>query len=256
MAMPLRAADEDVVLEEALAEEAPQKQEEAVEKTAPDVEIEPSRASLKKKLCNCKYFTDVPYKKRRTTWGGYLGFQYGTFNPINYEPSFSTSTYDAVYTQKTGSVELVFGLKYNFFLGSLGAQITSGYFSANNGSTTAASRLTIIPVMAGVRYALDNIFDEPYVVPYASGGMYTGLYTESQQGLSVTGNSAFAPYYSVGAMFQLDWLDKDSHESGYEDFGLENTYLYVEARSFMAATNNLPDLSTPLQIFGGLQTEF
>jgi hypothetical protein len=60
-------------------------------------------------------------------------------------------------------------------------------------------------------------------------------------------------------MFQLDWIDTDSHASGYEDFGLENTFLFVEGRSFLKATTGstaAADFSTPLQINGGLKLEF
>lgn len=253
--LSLRAQEEEIELlpDEAVIEE-PKAQ---IQETGQEpVEIEKSNIALRKKLCKCDYFVDVPYKQRRSTWGSFLGFQWGAFIPVNYEPSFSAGTlFDDVYQNKMGAFELTFGLKLNFFLGSIAAQITSGYFSATT-NTQNGPTLTIIPVMAGIRYALDNLFGEPYVVPYVAGGMYTGLYTETQQGLTVTGNSAFAPYYALGALFQLDWLDRDTHESGYEDFGLENTFLYAEMRSFMTATNNLPDLSTPLQLFAGLQLEF
>jgi hypothetical protein len=190
-----------------------------------------------------------------------VGIYGGQYAPTNYDPDFVTKNFDDYYgSGKTPNVEFALGLKFNFFLGSITAQGTAGYFSAKNTQTAGAeSTLTVYPITAGLLYALDNFFKEPYVVPYVNIGLYSAIYNESVAGLSVKGNSPFAPFYAVGLMFQLDWIDTDSHASGYEDFGLENTFLFVEGRSFLKATTGstaAADFSTPLQINGGLKLEF
>jgi len=126
------------------------------------------------------------------------------------------------------------------------------YFCAKYSSKRQAERN---PITGGLIYELDNIFKEPYVV-YAIGGVYKNYYTETVGPLSVTGSTPFAAFYAVGLMFQLDWIDTETHANGYDDFGLENTFLFIEGRSFLQATSLNPDFSTPLQLNAGLRVEF
>jgi hypothetical protein len=232
---------------------------------APDFEVEKIRGGGVKKNCKCEYNLGTAYRDRRDHFGSLIGVQWGAYAPTNYQPSFTTQSYNNYYGgQQSGSIELSIIIKWNTPLGSIGPAITGGIFTATHTDSSVNPNITttfsVIPVTAGIMYALDTLFKEPYVVPYVVGGMYTGIYNESVGGLSVKGNSAFAPFYSVGAMFQLDWIDPEAHESGYLDYGMENTFLYVEGRSFMQATSVNPninsDFSTPIQIFAGLRTEF
>lgn len=214
---------------------------------------------IQKKLCNCRFDSNVAYLDRRSRFSGFIGFQSGGYSPTNYNPDFASETFADYYGAKSGPlVELVFGFKLNFLLGSIGPHITAGYYSANkaqDGNDSFAT-LTAIPVTFGGILALDALFGEPYLVPYAVAGGYTVFYSEKQEGLSVDGNSPFAPFVALGAMLQLDWIDKEAHKSAYEDFGLENTFLFVEGRTFLSAADAVPDFSTPLQINGGLRIEF
>ena len=207
------------------------------------------------KVCKCHFTAATAYVDRRATVGGFFGFMAGTYSPDNYQPNFNNQTFNGYYTDKKGpNIEMVLGMKLNFFFGSIGPQITGGYYSAQHALDGA--KLTITPVTAGLIYAMDNLFNEPYVVPYVVVGEYTAIYNESVGGLSVKGNTAFAPFYAVGLMFQLDWMDAEAHASAYEDYGIENAFLYVEGRSFLPSGDNAPNLSTPLQVSGGLKVEF
>ena len=87
-------------------------------------------------------------------------------------------------------------------------------------------------------------------------GAYTDFWKEAAQGLSASGRTGVAGFYALGLMFQLDWIDPETHESGYKDFGLENTFLFLEARSFLASGDASIDFSTPLQFSGGIKFEF
>ncbi|MCC6276696.1 MAG: hypothetical protein IT289_02130 [Oligoflexia bacterium] len=207
------------------------------------------------RICNCVYSSAVPYKKRRGTWGAVVGAQASAFKPVNYVPDFRrTQVYDTYYTSGGGIMpEATLGLKFNFFLGSLVAGATYGSLSATN--ETDRSTITVSPATATVSLYLDNFFNEPYVVPYGFGGMYTVFYKESVGGLSVSGNSPFAPVVGGGLMFQMDWIDNDGNDYAYNEYGLENTYLYVEARMFLDPGSG-PDFSTPLQLGGGMKLEF
>ena len=208
----------------------------------------------KNKICNCQFTTSTPYTDRRSSIGGIIGVEGGTYQPVNYQPDFNSATFSNYYDKVSPNAELVFIAKLNFFLGSIGPQLTAGFFQAT--STVDGAKLTVIPVTLGAIYALDNLFKEPYVVPYVVAGMYTDLYNETDSGQSVQGNSAFSEFYALGLMIQLDAIDEEAHNTAYRDFGLENTFLFVEARSFLPAQNDVPDFSTPLQISGGIKIEF
>jgi hypothetical protein len=184
-----------------------------------------------------------------------VGAQASAYSPTDYIPDFRrTQTFDDVYgAGKNIMVELTLGLKFNFFLGSLTANATGGYFSAKNNTTGAT--LTATPITGTVILALDRLFKEPYIVPYGYGGVYTVIYKESEGGLSVSGNSGMAPVVGGGLMFQLDWIDYDGNDYAYNEYGLENTYLYVEGRTFIKSSTGA-DFSTPLQLAGGLRLEF
>jgi len=262
------AAEQDITEQETAEEqtsneevsEAPQEKikiTEAVPESDVIVDENPTNNKKYSKHCNCTYTADTPYPLRRTRWGGYFGVQSGLYTPANYLPDFKPGqTFSAYYgDEKTPLGEITFGLKLNFFLGSLSTNFTGGYFSAKNSRDNSA--LVLYPLTGGLLLALDNIFDEPYVVPYGLFGAYTVFYNEKVGGLSVSGNSAMGMFYAAGLMFQLDWIDQDSDYHGYDDYGLENTFLFVEARSFLTSSNSRdPDLSTPIQIGGGLKVEF
>jgi hypothetical protein len=224
-----------------------------------EVEVEPKDVQ-RNKICNCTYSSSTPYSQRRTRWGGYFGVQSGLYEPVNYDPDFQpTQTFDSLYGgNKTPVVEIVFGLKLNYVLGSLALQGSAGYFSRTKEiNATTSSVLTAQPITGALVIAFDNLFKEPYVVPYGMGGISTVVYSEKAGGLSVSGNSPMAPFYAGGLMIQLNWIDPESAASGYEDSGLENTFLYVEARTFLQSLNGRgPDFSTPVQLGGGLKVEF
>jgi hypothetical protein len=242
---------------------APRATEES-ENTKPKVTLDPSGTdqreshdgeNSKNRICNCRYTTETPYSERRSWISGFFGFMAGIYSPTNYVPDFSSrSQFNNFYDQPNPNGDLVFGAKINFFLGSIGPQFSAGMYSAQ--SSTANAKLNLNMFTAGLIYSMDNIFKEPYVVPYGVFGLYKDLYTETVDKLSVTGFTPIASFYSVGLMFQLDWIDPETHASGYSSFGLENTFLFLEGRSFLPASNLIADLSSPLQFNGGFRIEF
>jgi outer membrane biosynthesis protein TonB len=256
-------AEELTLPPETTTESAPQPEPEVdslqVETPAPQPEAENTPApqtAENQRNCNCRFKPGTPYRERRGAITGIFGFEGGTYAPTNFiSQELTNQRYSTVYgSSASPNIELLFGAKYNFILGSIGAQLGGGYFSANNQGQSAT--LTVNPITAGLVYSLDSIFKEPYVVPYLVGGMYTDFWKETAGGLTAQGRTGFGFFYTLGLLFQLDWLDTETHETGYKDFGLENTFLFLEARSFQA-TNDLPiDFSTPLQISGGFKFEF
>lgn len=200
----------------------------------------------------------LPYRKRRLPWGSLVNIGWSGYNPSNYNPDFVLDSFDDYYGRaETPLIEFTVSAKKNFSLLSVTLDFGGGYYS-NNGADN--STLTLIPLRAGVGLALDTLFDEPYVVPYGSVGAYSVLYRESISTQAVNGNTQVGLYYTGGLRFQLDWVDTDGDYASYDESGMENTFLYIEARSFLVPGDNLPDLgssdSEPLNIGAGFSMEF
>lgn len=246
---------DDETLEENFSEEKenPEVEKEGVS-AEEDVIIEESPQVKARKICKCSYASNVSYTQRRESVGGYAGVQAGSYFPETYQPDFSTSTFEEYYGKDGILIEVVMGIKWNFALGSLAAQVSGGFYKVTNDSAEAT--LDVYPITYGAMYALDNLFSEPYIVPYGFAGGYTTIYEEQAGAFSVRGSTGIAPVFAGGLMFQLDWLDKDSADSGYLDYGLENTFLYLEVRKFLESTNPFPDFSTGFHFNGGMKVEF
>jgi hypothetical protein len=209
-----------------------------------------------KKICKCSYVTDVPYSERRNIFGFDIAISAGTYNPTNYVPNFTSRTYSDYYNGNKGVLAMLnLSLKWNFALGSIGPVVGGGFFSARNSGDD--STLNVYPIEVGGMYSLDNLFSEPYVVPYGFGGMYMMYYSETVGGLSVRGNTASAPYFGGGLRVQIDWIDPDAHDRAYQDFGLQSTYIFAEAKSYSSlGANTIPNLSSSVAFQGGLMVEF
>lgn len=208
----------------------------------------------------------VPYKYRRPVWGKTFSIGLSSYNPKKYEPDFVTATFDNVYgNADIPMISFQFSVKRNLVFGSIGIEASAGIYSNKSRSsvdvagvaTAVDSTLSIYPVSIGGILTLDNLYYEPYVAPYFSGGVYSMFYRESRDSGAVNGNTQVSPYYSVGAMFQLDWLDRAAAREAYEEGGVEGTYLYVEARGFIQSQNKQdPDFGSSLHANAGMKMEF
>ncbi|MBX7230630.1 MAG: hypothetical protein K1X29_00960 [Bdellovibrionales bacterium] len=200
----------------------------------------------------------VPYRNRRLKWGKTISLGLSNFNPLNYEPNFLASDFKDVYSTSFPSLmELQFVLKRNFILGSIGAELGAGLYNKTSVNDAVDSRIELIPVRFGINVNFDNLFFEPYLVPYASGGVYTMIFKENTSSVSHGGNTQVAPYFSVGVALQLNWLDREAARVSYMDSGMENTFLYIEGRMFMVSQNaSDPDFSTGLNWGAGMRVEF
>ncbi|MEQ1876977.1 MAG: hypothetical protein ABL958_10055 [Bdellovibrionia bacterium] len=184
-----------------------------------------------------------PYRKRRTSWGSYVSVGYNGYSPKDYNPSFVLDRFDTYYgNAETPYVEFAVSPKKNFSFASFSLDLGVGYY---DNRAPDSSQLTLIPARAGIGLALDTLFDEPYVVPYGSFGVYTMLYKETFAAQSVSGNTAIGLYYCAGMRIQLDWIDSDGDLASYDENGMENTFVFVEARSFLLPNSSEPDLGSP-----------
>lgn len=220
------------------------------------VEVEPSQL-LPSDITGIYYL--VPYRYRRDKWSHTVSVGYSSFDPINYEPNFVTANFDEVYNAAADLplMELQYSMKRNMVIGSIGLEIGAGFYKNSADSDLVASDLQVIPVRVGLNLSLDNLYYEPYVVPYGFVGAYTIFYDESVEGSSFGGNTQAAAYFGGGLAFQLNWLDRESARISYLDSGVENTFIYVEARQFFASQAAAdPDFSTAFNWGAGVRLEF
>jgi hypothetical protein len=242
-------------IDSALAEEVENSTAQATEDDL-WVEVEPTNI-LPSDITGIYYL--VPYRNRRESWGQTASIGYSSFTPINYEPNYESYFYEDVFSSPSlPLIELQFSIKRNFTLGSIGGELAVGMYQ-NSGEYPSGnpSDLELMPVRLGLNLNLDNITFEPYVVPYISGGIYTIIYEEAIAAAAYGGNTQVAPYFSFGLLFQLNWLDAESARISYLESGIENTFLFLEARQFMASGAAAdPDFSTGMDWGAGVRMEF
>lgn len=205
----------------------------------------------------------VPYKDRRRKWGHAFSVSYSFYKPAYYKSDYinpELADFELDYgSPQIPLIEISYTHKWNFSLGSLGGEMSYGYYSndADDFDLLGDANLQLQMARVGVKFTMDNLFSEPIVAPYFSTGIYSVLYDETQGGASFNGTTGVAGYWAAGALFQLDWLDKSSAIDAYLESGIENTFLSVEVRQFLASSvEQDPDFSTDPDINIGISVEF
>lgn len=202
----------------------------------------------------------VPYRVRRPRWGHMFNATASLYHPLNYQSDYSAANYDETYGRaKTPMIELSYTYKWNFIMGSVGGELSYGMYT-NEAKDAAAgdAKLDLRIARAGLKYIADNMFYEPIWAPYFFGGAYSVMYKETQTAaLALDGSTAVGFYYGGGVMFQLGWIDPSAAVDAYTESGIENTYLFAEARQFLESTDESdPDFSTDLDFNVGISIEF
>ena len=177
----------------------------------------------------------IPYNQRRKKWGSSIQAGYSFFKPENYIPDFSAFDFVDVYGDENQPIiEIQYVYKRNFNLIAVGVELSYGNYSVT--SLDGASELNLNPARIGFVFDLDGFMNEPRVVPYVSFGGYVMMYKEKQGTSLLDANTSVAPYYSAGIKMQLNWMDTEASRTAYEDSGIENTFLFVDVRQFMASS--------------------
>lgn len=207
-----------------------------------------------------------PFRERRPTWTYNVNLGTSNYEPQNYFSDIvaghtPSGDYQELYTNKpqvpmTGaSVEF----KRNFHSFSLGAGLAYDYFLARGTDTTLFAS---VPSVRASLY-LDDLFKEPYVVPYGSFGYSYFVYKENyDDGTTIEEISGKTDHFfaSFGLLFQLDWLDSSAHANAYNEIGLENTFIFIEAKTLLSKgvqhKAEDPDFSSRTYFAAGLRFEF
>jgi hypothetical protein len=202
----------------------------------------------------------VPYVDRRNKWGSAFSVGYSSYQPSNYEPDFSPVDFSDVYTSaELPLIELLITAKRNLSMGSIGVELGIGtYQNQSDDKELSDSSLTLIPVRLGASFYLDTLTPNPNFVPYVAGGMYTIFFKEELDGgSSHNGNTELAAYFHGGVAFGLGWIDPEGARLGFQESGLEATYVYLELQKYMASANTADgDFSNDVSYAGGIKIEF
>ncbi len=203
-------------------------------------------------------FDIKPYLDRRPRWGFIWSLGYSSYTPENVEPDTSIYSYDDVYgSPSTPLLEGQMGIKRNMSMGSLALEFGAGFFEAKGDPSLSDSKLNLIPIRLGATFILDTFSREPFIAPYASVGGYVIYYKETLAATSLNGTTQMAPYYSLGLNLQLDWIDRYASRVAFERSGVQNSFIYVELRQFLAsASASDPDYGSSINYGGGLRVEF
>lgn len=184
----------------------------------------------------------LPYKERRKTFGGLFAINYEPYYPSEHVSVIQNKSYEEISGGESVPVLGVeIGAKYNFALGSAALLFgygTGRFAKAENNLDDASVKITKLDF----NFALDNLTSEPWVVPYAQGGIHQLEWEEN----SFTGTENLIEtliakpniHYKVGVMIQLNWIenwiDPSTTAEGLRSSGLENTFLDVFYTGYQA----------------------
>ncbi len=201
-----------------------------------------------------------PYKERRDRWGVLFSIGAENLYVSEYESIIDGNFYEDLF----GSSDLTFlegelGLKYNFQIGSIALSAGFGMGSVTDDRIGQERSIELQKQYAGLTMYFDNLMKEPYVVPYIGGQVWVMNISEeildTEESHAITSGIGFS--FKVGTMFQLNWLDNHSAQSGYNDHHIENTYLDVYVTQNASTSDEEdPNLSSDFNWGAGLKIEF
>ena len=177
----------------------------------------------------------LPYKQRRSKWGFLFFAGMEKFYPAYYKSLILNQDFKDFSGSEMitlGSVEL--GAKYNTRIGSF--SLMGGYSAGSiSNPDLGLTDLNVAIYKTSINYAMDNLFQEPYVVPYVQTGVHLIKYLETSVAGSVESEESNLTdpiyHFRTGLLFQLNWLEKkidpNTHYDGLMSSGLENTFIDV-----------------------------
>jgi hypothetical protein len=202
-----------------------------------------------------------PYKQRQNQWG--FSFSLGAEN-VSYPgliSQFDEESFEFLYgTSGVPMLSLELGPKYNMSWGSLALLAGYGLLDITDDRSGANDELTIQRYSATAIFYLDNIWSEPYFVPYVGGGIWMADYSEIRGAYpdEVSNTSTDLGYhYKVGALIGLDWIEPESVLKSRRETGMKAMFVNVYASStFMSESEPDPDLENELDLGASLVFEF
>lgn len=202
--------------------------------------------------------TLAPYKERRPTHGTYFSLNYEALEPSNFQSMIDGVDYKTAFGSSTiPLIYLELEYKYNFTLGGLSLGLSYGQGSVESSRSGDSRKIELGRMGIGAKFVLDNIWDEPFVAPYAGVSIWQMSFKESTSADSFSTTIPSGMSYTVGLLMQLNWIDKATAQRATFDYGLENTFLDVHATQYAKTDSaDKPNLETDWILGAGLRLEF
>jgi hypothetical protein len=133
-------------------------------------------------------------------------------------------------------------------------------FAPGHGEITGNVEYTVAPL--NVFLLVRGIFaEEQWVVPYVGGGWTRMFYREEIQNQGVIRGSVDGYHARGGLQFSLDVLDPQAANNLKRDYGIDHTYLFIEAEYIRAMVDTVTTPSESVNLggiswLGGLLFEF
>jgi hypothetical protein len=202
-----------------------------------------------------------PYKQRQHQWG--LSFSFGAEN-VSYPgliSQFDEKSFETLYgSSGSPMLNLELGPRYNMSWGSLALLAGYGLLDIADDRSGADDELTVQRYSATAVFYLDNIWGEPYFVPYVGGGIWMADYSEIRGAFpdEVSNTSTDLGYhYRVGALIGLDWIEPESTLKSRRETGMKAMFVNVYASSaFMSESKPDPDLENEWNLGASLVFEY
>jgi hypothetical protein len=213
-------------------------------------------------LVEVNYPIDVQttYKERRRSSGANFGVHMEQFVPSQWASLIDGSSYDETYGSTPVNIfSLEGGYKLNFALGSI--SLLGGFGSGQASAQVDGGNrsMTVSKFYAKGMYILDNILPEPYIAPYVAGSVWKMQIKESEDISDAGGNysTGIGFDYTLGVLFQLNWLEQELSTKTLNDDGIQNTFLDIFATQYLKTQNpDDPSLASNFILGVGLRLEF
>lgn len=211
------------------------------------------------------------YKSRRSAHGALFSVNMEKFYPVDYRSQFNDSYIeDIIQENRINLVVIELGYKYNLGFAAISALGVFAQGSRDGAFGGAQRTLKISKQGLSANIAIDGVFKEPWIVPYAQVGAHQFNISEANVSTSRAATAGVALNYKYGLLFQLDWIENSIDKSGKTDrlrsSGLENTFIDLYFSEHLAsggaidpsnpAANGDPNLRSRGEMGVGLKMEF
>lgn len=201
----------------------------------------------------------APYRLRRRSWSPIIGINVSALVPKKYFSQIDGNSYQDMFGANTmiPLVQAQLGTQYNFTAGSIGGSLNVGYGSVTGSGIGEQRTLRLIKIGGALTYTMNNIWDEPYVAPYISGEVYTFNYSENGATDSKSGHTAAGMAFTLGLLFQLNWIDPHSSLDARNSSGINNVFLDLFAQQYNTSSSSSDaNFESDLNWGAGLKFEF
>ena len=206
---------------------------------------------------------DYSYLERRPKWGVRLNF---LSNEIVLVKEDGVADAD-IYEKDSLPFQIDFSVHRSFEKFSVAGEV--GYLSAKFENMT--NSISATGVFAGLGFYADGFFKTPYFVPFAFAGLVSlsgDLEGPGVGGVEADGTTpknersieteSFVPYYKLGFLIGLNWLERGTATKALSDYGLQNTFLYFAVKKITDGSTEEETVKLETDLYGefGFQLEF